>query len=236
MKLITKLSIGGLLIAGIIGSVWFFGNFRAVNSAIPTTTQNEVQTNTVIARAFVHGAPGSGISGEITFSQIPCSGCPSPGPTATPTDPGFVNFPEPTVQIVANINGPSNVLTPGAHGMHIHEVGLCEAPGFTTAGGHFDPGPFQSSNPVDANHPFHMGDIPNLIVDQTGHGVLQHTTSRVTLSPGPLSLFDLDGSAVIVHLNPDRGITGTAGASGGPRLACGVIQLVSGNPALADEK
>ena len=38
--------------------------------------------------------------------------------------------------------------------------------------------------------------------------------------------FDANGSAVIVHLNPDRGETGVTGASGGARIACGVIQLV----------
>ena len=42
----------------------------------------------------------------------------------------------------------------------------------------------------------------------------------------PLSIFDANGSAVIVHLNPDRGETGVTGASGSARIACGVIQLV----------
>ena len=70
-------------------------------------------------------------------------------------------------------------------------------------------------------------DIPNLIVSSTGRGFLSHISSRITLSPGPLSIFDADGSAVIVHLNPDRGQPGVTGASGGPRIACGVIQLVS---------
>ena len=51
-------------------------------------------------------------------------------------------------------------------------------------------------------------------------------THRITLSPGPLSIFDANGSAVIVHLTPDRGETGVTGASGGARIACGVIQLV----------
>ena len=51
-------------------------------------------------------------------------------------------------------------------------------------------------------------------------------TTRVTLSDGPLSLFDADGSAIIVHGNPDQGITGEpkSGVSGGPRVACGVIE------------
>ena len=113
--------------------------------------------------------------------------------------------------------------------MHIHEVGLCEAPGFTTAGSHLDLGPAGSNLPVDANHPYHTGDIPNLIVSSLGNGFLSHISSRITLSPGPLSIFDANGSAVIVHLNPDRGEPGVTGASGGARIACGVIQLVPDN-------
>jgi hypothetical protein len=71
--------------------------------------------------------------------------------------------------------------------------------------------------------PLTMGDLPNLIVNHGGEGHLKHTTSRITLSPGPLSVFDENGSAVVVHLNPDRGMTGVAGASGEPRIACSVI-------------
>jgi superoxide dismutase, Cu-Zn family len=114
-------------------------------------------------------------------------------------------------------------LKPGLHGVHLHAVGKCE-PDFAAAGGHFDPGPAGNPDP-DANHPFHMGDIPNLEASATGMAVLQGVTTRVTLSDGPLSLFDEDGSAIIVHGNPDQGITGAAksGVSGGPRVACGVF-------------
>jgi superoxide dismutase, Cu-Zn family len=116
-------------------------------------------------------------------------------------------------------------LKPGLHGVHLHAVGKCEPPAFTAAGGHFDPGPASNTDP-DANHPFHMGDIPNLRVGADGSGTLQARTTRVTLSAGPLSLFDADGSAVIVHGNPDQGTTGEpkSGVSGGPRVACGVIE------------
>ena len=116
-------------------------------------------------------------------------------------------------------------LKPGLHGVHLHAVGKCEPPGFTAAGGHFDPGPAGNTDP-DANHPFHMGDIPNLRVGADGSGTLQARTTRVTLSAGPLSLFDADGSAVIVHANPDQGTTGEpkSGVIGGPRVACGVIE------------
>ena len=114
-------------------------------------------------------------------------------------------------------------LKPGLHGVHLHAVGKCE-PDFTAAGGHFDPGPAANTDP-DANHPFHMGDIPNLQVDANGRGTMKVMTTRVTLSEGPLSLFDADGSAIIIHGNADQGVTGEpkSGVSGGPRVACGVI-------------
>jgi Cu-Zn family superoxide dismutase len=166
------------------------------------------QGNVIRAIAYVDGPAGSGISGVVRFTQAPAN----------------ADFPLPTVSMVATIAG----LTPGPHGLHIHEIGTCgdTSVPFGAAGGHFDPGPAGNSNP-DANHPFHMGDVPNLIVNQGGVGHMNHTTSRITLSDGPLTVFDGNGSAVVVHANPDQGITGAAGSgvSGGPRIACGVIVM-----------
>jgi superoxide dismutase, Cu-Zn family len=123
------------------------------------------------------------------------------------------------VEITVRASG----LPPGKHGVHLHAVGKCEAP-FTSAGGHFDPGPAGNTDP-DANHPFHMGDVPNLEVGTDGSGQMKIVTSRVTLSDGPLSVFDADGTAIIIHANEDKGITGEpkSGVSGGPRVACGVL-------------
>jgi len=123
------------------------------------------------------------------------------------------------VQIHLTVSG----LKPGQHGVHLHAVGKCEAP-FTSAGGHYDPGPAGNPDP-DANHPYHMGDLPNLTVGADGKGQLDATTTRVTISDGPLTLADADGSAIIIHGNPDQGMTGESksGVSGGPRVACGVI-------------
>ena len=124
------------------------------------------------------------------------------------------------VEIIATIRG----LKPGAHGFHLHAVGKCE-PDFAAAGGHFDPGPAGNTD-ADANHPFHMGDLPNLVAGGNGMARLKTTTTRVTLSAGPMSVFDADGTAIIVHGNPDQGKTGEpkSGLSGGPRVACGVIE------------
>jgi superoxide dismutase, Cu-Zn family len=115
-------------------------------------------------------------------------------------------------------------LKAGMHGVHLHAVGKCE-PDLTAAGGHFDPGPAGNPDP-DANHPFHMGDLPNIQVSASGRGAMKVMTTRVTLSEGPVSLFDDDGSAIIIHGNPDQMKTGDpkSGVSGGPRIACGVIE------------
>lgn len=114
-------------------------------------------------------------------------------------------------------------LKPGMHGVHLHAIGKCE-PDFAAAGGHFDPGPASNTDP-DANHPYHMGDLPNAEANASGSATLKAVTTRVTVSPGPLSIFDADGTAIIIHGNPDQGITGEpkSGVSGGPRVACGVF-------------
>lgn len=113
-------------------------------------------------------------------------------------------------------------LTTGKHGVHIHEAAVCTPCG--DAKGHFDPGPESNSNP-DGNHPYHAGDLNNVNIDSNGIGVLQTTTSRVTLSAGPLSIFDENGSAFIIHTNKDsycpEGVV--AGCAGGSRDACGII-------------
>ena len=125
-------------------------------------------------------------------------------------------------------------LTAGKHGVHIHETGACVP--CSAAGGHFDPGPNGNSSP-DGNHPFHAGELMNLNVDKLsaynynsdgqrlGGGTLWTLTTRITLSDGPLSLFDADGSALIIHTNTDTYCPDgeAAGCAGGGRDACGVI-------------
>jgi len=107
------------------------------------------------------------------------------------------------------------------HAVHIHETANCDP--CAAAGGHFDPGPNGNPSP-DGNHPFHSGDLININVDG-GQGVLFTQTSRVTLAPGPLSIFDADGSAFIIHDNPDTYCPDgeVAGCAGGGRAACGII-------------
>ena len=112
-------------------------------------------------------------------------------------------------------------LSTGLHGIHIHAVGSCVAPTFASAGGHYNPLAHQHGleNP---NGP-HAGDLPNLIVDETGHGRLQARTDRVTLTAGTATLLDGDGSAFIIHANRDDQVTDAGNGGSGARIACAVI-------------
>jgi Cu-Zn family superoxide dismutase len=116
----------------------------------------------------------------------------------------------------------------GRHGIHIHAVGRCDPPDFTTSGGHFNPGGKKHGLKSPAGP--HVGDLPNLEVGADGTGRLEHATRLLTLGTGPTSLFDADGSAIVIHANPDDETTDPTGNSG-RRIACGVIVRASPPPA-----
>lgn len=107
-------------------------------------------------------------------------------------------------------------LAPGTHGTHVHTTGACDAPDFTTAGGHWNPTGMKhgSMNPQGP----HEGDLPNLIVGTDGRGTIGITIPGATMS----GLLDADGSALVVHAGPDDLMTDPSGNSGG-RIACGVF-------------
>lgn len=132
------------------------------------------------------------------------------------------------LRIVLDLKGDTEILKPGKHAVHIHEKAACDCDDFKCAGGHFDPGPHGSTDP-DANHGWHAGDLPMITVNDAGEGHLEAISTRVTLSSGPVSIIDTpEGTSLMVHANVDPykpGETGS-GYSGGPRLACGTIELV----------
>jgi Cu-Zn family superoxide dismutase len=113
-----------------------------------------------------------------------------------------------------------NHATPGIHAVHIHETGRCTPPSFESAGQHFNPGAKQHGflDPDGA----HAGDLPNLNVPGTTELTLEYMIAGVTLEPGPRSLLDADGSALVIHAGEDDYMTDPSGSSG-ERLACGVI-------------
>ena len=114
-------------------------------------------------------------------------------------------------------------LTPGDHGIHIHNVGKCDGPDFKTAGGHF--------NPTSAHHGIHnaqdpkphLGDLANLTVKPDGRASASFILSGVTLSDGANSLFHDGGTAIVIHAKADDLMSDPSGNSG-DRIACGVIE------------
>jgi Cu-Zn family superoxide dismutase len=120
-----------------------------------------------------------------------------------------------------SIEGEISGLPAGTHGIHFHAVGQCDAAGqFASAGAHFNPG--SRKHGLESAEGPHAGDLPNLVVGADGRAVVRMTTARVTLGRESASLLDTDGSAVVVHAEPDDQRTDPSGNSGA-RIACGVI-------------
>jgi Cu-Zn family superoxide dismutase len=127
------------------------------------------------------------------------------------------------VTITVSITGG---IEPGVHGIHIHETSDLSSSDFKSAGGHF--------NPTDAEHGFdnpkgpHAGDLENITVAQDGTASYQTVNGRITLSGGPNSILDKDGSALVIHAMADDYQTNddpqTGPGTSGDRVAAGVIE------------
>ena len=112
-------------------------------------------------------------------------------------------------------------LAAGEHAFHVHAVGKCEPP-FTSAGGHFNP--TNKKHGMLAAEGYHAGDMPNLHIPQSGDLTVEVVNASITLEKGkPNSVFDADGSAIVIHAGSDDYKSDPAGNAGG-RIACGVIQ------------
>lgn len=142
------------------------------------------------------------------------------------------------ITVTVQSAGPG-LLSPGFHGMHIHQVGKCEPdsvaptggpPGnFLSAGGHYQ-APGHTTEPAS-------GDLTSLEVRSNGSALLVTTTDAITKQ----DLLSGAGTALIIHAVSDNfanipadRYTQANGAPGadqttmstgdaGKRVACGVI-------------
>ena len=104
--------------------------------------------------------------------------------------------------------------------LDVPTASIC-TPDFKQATGHVNPGQV----PHGLRHPDgpDSGDLPNLYVGADGSAMAEFFTTGVSVAGGDMpALLDEDGSAVIIHEQPDDHLTQPIGGAGG-RIACGVI-------------
>lgn len=112
-------------------------------------------------------------------------------------------------------------LPSGFHGIHVHEEAVCEGPNFISAGNHLNP----ENNEHGLMHPkgSHLGDLPNIEVDDAGKVDVELMLAKATLKDGRHSLLQNGGTSLIITEDADDGITQPSGQSG-ERIACGVLK------------
>ncbi|MEI6244572.1 MAG: superoxide dismutase family protein [Acidobacteriota bacterium] len=120
------------------------------------------------------------------------------------------------VSIALDLTG----LPAGEHAIHIHQNAKCEAPAFTTAGGHFNPTSMKHGLENPDGH--HAGDMKNFTVAADGTAKGKVVDDAVTIADGAASIFTGGGTALVVHAAADDMKTDPSG-NAGARIACGVI-------------
>jgi len=173
----------------------------ACSDGKPTTSQGgrevadagQVGKHLIKAEALLKPLKDNHISGKVTFVQV---------------DDG--------IKIIADVNG----LSPGKHGFHIYEHGVCSGEDVAAAGAHFNPTHNQHGGPDSAVR--HLGDLGNLIADHNGHAYYHRVFNTLSFD-GPNTII---GRSIIIHADPDDYKTQPAGASGA-KISCGLIEAVA---------
>lgn len=125
----------------------------------------------------------------------------------------FIPLPDGKTRVVLSLTG----LTPGPHGVHLHEAGDCSAPDATSAGAHWNPTGRSHGGPGTPEH--HAGDFGNVIAGDDGKATAIVETADFTIDGENSAV----GRAVVVHASADDMTSQPSGNSGG-RIGCGVVE------------
>lgn len=111
-------------------------------------------------------------------------------------------------------------LTPGWHGLHLHEKGDCSDPaaGFQASGAHQGHGHGALHGLLNPSGP-EDGDLPNLYAAADGTAKAEIFIAGVKL----VDLVDGEGTAILVHAGEDDHHSQPIGGAG-DRVACGAIE------------
>jgi Cu-Zn family superoxide dismutase len=112
----------------------------------------------------------------------------------------------------------------GWHAVHLHAVGSCEAPGFTSAGGHVNH--TEGARPhglLNKDGGPDLGDLQNVFAAADGTANADVYLAWEGLDAHEDDYVDGNGLSFVVHANPDDYVSQPIGGAG-PRIACGVFQ------------
>jgi len=123
------------------------------------------------------------------------------------------------------IEGVVDGLTPGAHGLAIHETGDVSR-GCASLGGHFNPRGTRHGSPEFTVDKRHVGDLGNVTAGEDGRASFRLTDKLV-------KVWDVIGRSVVVASKPDDLGLGSAPNSSmdgncGTGVACGIIARSAG--------
>jgi Cu-Zn family superoxide dismutase len=142
---------------------------------------------------------------------------------------GQVTISEAPTGVLIRLEFSEHSLSPGWHGLHIHQIGDCSDPtaGFTASSAHVGHGGRMVHglrNPMGPE----PGDLPNVFATASGPFGAEFFSTRLTLRSdieGRTQLLDADGSALIVHAGPDDHESLPIGGAGA-RVGCAAFSAL----------
>lgn len=140
---------------------------------------------------------------------------------------GQATFTEGPDGVLIRLEFSAGALSPGWHGLHLHQRGDCSdfAAGFQAAGGHLGMSRRVRHGLMNADGP-EAGDLPNIFAAPAGPFAAEIFTAHVTMNGVPVlgrqPLLDGDGAALMIHANADDQVTQPIG-NAGARVACAAL-------------